>query len=429
MFLSNLQLIMTSVVILCFAPVLLFIQAKPCDYSRNCVSCDDKGYCTSDCDPGYFGKRCISKCSSGCRNRSCELLTDGGTEVCTHGCISGFQGTRCNIPCDENWRQCTECKGGCVGKYCQLGSSCVSGCVDSYYGLDCKNCSGQCKLCNRSTGICDQCHSPYTGPNCEMSCENCKGTCKTGCKEGCNRGFYGHWCEKVCSENCRAGPDACDRNASKKCSPECDHMTGFCIHGCNGGWFGANCSTQCNPMCVNMSCTDSGTCVAGCAPGYAGSDCSCLENCIEHICFSEDGTCAKGCANGYYGAFCNTTCEICIDGICDQESGTCTKGCNITDQRCKSTCSSDCPIDTCVKEITCEPTSQSLPLIIIGTSSACGLVGIMVAVCIGCYGRTKRQETDKKEEEYPAGQPEAHQYELMDIDPDKNETGPVIVFL
>ncbi|XP_048247077.1 multiple epidermal growth factor-like domains protein 6 [Haliotis rufescens] len=269
-----------------------------------------------------------------------------------------------------------------------------------------------------------------------MSCENCKGTCKAGCVEGCNRGFYGHWCEKVCSENCHAGPGACDRKASKNCSPECDKMTGFCIHGCNGGWYGANCSTQCNPMCVNMSCDDSGACVAVCAPGYAGSDCSCFENCIEHICFSENGTCAKGCASGYYGAFCNTTCEICIDGICNQESETCTKGCNITDKRCKSPCSGDCPIDTCVKEITCEPTSQSLPLIIIGTSSACCLVGIMVAVCIGCYERTKRfifkcfmQKRDDKEEEYPAGQPEAPQYELMDIDPDKNETGPVIVFL
>ncbi|XP_048247078.1 keratin-associated protein 5-1-like [Haliotis rufescens] len=176
-----------------------------------------------------------------------------------------------------------------------------------------------------------------------------------------------------------------------------------------------------------MSCTDSGACVAGCAAGYAGSDCSCFENCIEHICFSENGTCATGCGNGYNGAFC--TCEICIDGICDQEFGTCTKGCNITDQRCKSTCSAECPIDTCVKENTCEPTSQSLPLIIIGASSACCLVGIMVAVCIGCYERTKRQKTDDKEEEYPAGQPEAPHYELMDIDPDKNETGPVIVFL
>ncbi|XP_048247480.1 scavenger receptor class F member 1-like [Haliotis rufescens] len=203
-------------------------------------------------------------------------------------------------------------------------------------------------------------------------------------------------------------------------------MTGFCIHGCNGGWYGANCSTQCNPRCVNMSCTDSGACVAGCAPGYAGSDCSCFENCIDHICLFEDGTCAKGCANGYYGAFCNTTCEICIDGICDRESGTCTKGCNITDQRCKSTCSSDCPIDTCVKEITCggPPAVDSRNIIIILLTVLC-LGGVLFAscVCLRKYSSTCR--TNQADHYLEAYQPAPNMYwEVRDAEVDLENRPP-----
>ncbi|XP_048246399.1 multiple epidermal growth factor-like domains protein 10 [Haliotis rufescens] len=349
-------------------------------------------------------------CNSGCRHKACELLKGSGIAACIHGCNPGLQGTSCSIPC-EHQRQCTECKGGCDDGYCQIGSVCVSGCVDSYYGLDCKNCSERCKSCNRSTGMCSQCHSPYTAPNCEMPCENCKGTCKAGCEEGCNPGFYGHWCDKVCGENCRAGLDAtfvlecdrnvsntcildcdkktghcihgcnpgfyghwcekvcsenclpdpdgtsssaCDRNVSANCTPECDKTTGYCIHGCNVGWHGTNCSSRCTSKCANLPCAESGACVDGCAPGYAGTDCTCYENCIDHDCHSENGTCVKGCDNGYYGEFCNNSCEICIDGICDQEFGTCTQGCNITDHGCKSTCSSDCSIDICRNQSTCD---------------------------------------------------------------------------
>ncbi|XP_048246401.1 multiple epidermal growth factor-like domains protein 10 [Haliotis rufescens] len=475
--------IMTSLVILCFASVVRLIGATPCKDGQHCAVCDETGDCSSTCHPGYFNKRCTSTCNSGCRYKACELLKGSGIAACIHGCNPGLQGTSCSIPC-EHQRQCTKCKGGCYGDYCQIGSVCVSGCVDSYYGLDCKNCSEQCKSCNRSTGMCNQCHSPYTGPICEMRCENCKGTCKAGCEGGCNPGFHGHWCEKVCSENCRAGLDAtfvlecdrnvsntcildcdkktghcihgcnpgfyghwcekvcsenclpdpdgtsssaCDRNVSTNCTPECDKTTGYCIHGCNTGWHGTNCSSRCNSKCANLSCNDSGACVDGCAPGYAGTDCTCYENCFDLVCYSENGTCAKGCDKGYYGAFCNHSCEICIDGICDKEFGTCIKGCNITDHGCKSTCSSDCPIDICRNQSTCGQNAESLLLIIIGTSAAClvCLVGIIVAIYIGYYERTKREETDDEEVESPVEQQEARDYEFIDVDADKkNETGP-----
>lgn len=48
---------------------------------------------------------------------------------------------------------------------------------------------------------------------------------------------------------------------------------------------------------------------------------------------------------------------------------------------------------------------------------------------INKYDLCCREETDEEEVECPAEQLEAHDYELMDFDPDKNETGPVIVFL
>ncbi|XP_046565000.1 platelet endothelial aggregation receptor 1-like [Haliotis rubra] len=242
----------------------------------------------------------MSECSRGCENQLCELA-ETGIEYCTDGCVPGYMGTSCKIPCDKPKTQCTVCEGGCDGGYCWLSStSCVSGCVDSYYGLDCKDCSERCKSCNRSTGMCNDCRDPYRGLNCEMSCENCAGSCVSGCDEGCKPGFYGHWCDKVCSENCRPGPNKtavsvleCDQNTSINCIPECDNNTGDCIHGCNDGWYGENCSSRCSRKCTDMSCTVSGSCAAGCAPGYAGTDCSCFENCIHHVCHPNNGTCAK----------------------------------------------------------------------------------------------------------------------------------------
>ncbi|XP_046556765.1 protein draper-like [Haliotis rubra] len=365
-----------------------------------------------------------------------------GVENCTEGCVPGFRGTSCTIPCHKPGTQCTVCEGGCDGGYCRLSStSCVSGCVDSYYGLECKDCSERCKSCNRSTGMCDVCHDPYQGLNCEMSCENCAGACVSGCDEGCKPGFYGHWCDKVCSENCRPGPNKtavsvleCDQNTSINCIPKCDNNTGDCIHGCNDGWYGENCSSRCNRKCANMSCTDSGSCAAGCAPGYAGTDCSCFENCILDVCHPNNGSCVKGCINGYYGTFCNISCDVCLDGVCNRTHGTCTRGCNSTGQTCASNCTKDCPLEVCLQVRTCSETqseSHTLIAITIGALAACllCLIGIMVAIRITVYERFIRDEADDGDVECPAEQQDAHGYELVDVEPDRNESGPVIVFL
>ncbi|XP_048246400.1 multiple epidermal growth factor-like domains protein 6 [Haliotis rufescens] len=155
----------------------------------------------------------------------------------------------------------------------------------------------------RSTGICAQCHSPYTGPNCEMPCENCKGTCKAGCEGGCKPGFYGHWCDKVCGENCRAGLDAtfeleCDRNVSNTCILDCDKKTGHCIHGCNPGFYGHWCEKVCSENCLP---DPNGTTSSACDRN--GSN-----NCIRE-CDNNTGDCIHGCNVRWHGTNCSSRCN------------------------------------------------------------------------------------------------------------------------
>ncbi|XP_071086115.1 cell death abnormality protein 1-like [Haliotis cracherodii] len=417
----------TSLAILGLVFVVLTIRATPCRNGQHCRECDDDGDCSTLCERGYFGKKCRSECSSRCTHKSCHL-TAIGIETCTEGCVPGFMGTSCKIPCGNPGKQCTECEGGCDGGYCMTPTSCVSGCVDSYYGLDCKSCSERCKSCNRSTGMCDRCRDPYRGVNCEMSCENCAGSCESGCEEGCQPGFYSHWCDEVCSENCRSGPDRdsysvleCDRNTPNNCIRECDNNTGDCIHGCNVGWYGTNCSSRCSSNCAQMSCTVSGACVDGCAPGYAGTDCSCYENCIQDICHPNFGHCVKGCINGYYGAFCNNTCEICLDGICDWELGTCIRGCNFTDRLCTSTCTHDCPLDVCLTDMSCQAGKQpqmDIKYIVIGLSALLVLTGIL---CVFCLGKRWSKRRDAEANNYIVEyQPPSNRYwEIRESDVDQ----------
>ncbi|XP_046546538.1 multiple epidermal growth factor-like domains protein 10 [Haliotis rubra] len=149
-----------------------------CKDNQHCSDCDGAGICL-ECTVGYFGRRCDAFCSENCLNKKCTESGNGNVN-CTDGCVPGHQGAGCNIPCDSQGGNCTACPGGCDGGYCQLGSSCVSGCVHSYYGTGCKSCSSRCKICNRSTGRCTECQSPFDGQNC--GCENCHGSgdCEKG---------------------------------------------------------------------------------------------------------------------------------------------------------------------------------------------------------------------------------------------------------
>ncbi|XP_067653723.1 uncharacterized protein [Haliotis asinina] len=184
---------------LCITFVAASTFATLCQDSQHCSDCNSTtGYCITDCDRGYYDQKCLSVCSENCRNDTCEL-SSYGSDKCTEGCDLGYQGTSCNIPCDSPGGNCTVCPGGCDGGYCQLGSSCVSGCVDFSYGTDCNTCSSRCKSCNWMTGQCTECQQSYGGPHCEIWCKHCIGeSCQFGCFQRCVDGFYGKYCNKTC---------------------------------------------------------------------------------------------------------------------------------------------------------------------------------------------------------------------------------------
>ncbi|XP_067653912.1 uncharacterized protein [Haliotis asinina] len=115
-----------------------FVSAVPCHDTHHCSDCDRETWdCLTDCDTGYYDRKCKSNCSNNCRNNKC-VLSEHASGNCTEGCVPGYSGIGCNIPCDSPGGGCTPCPGGCDGGYCQLGSTCVSGCIDSYYGTGCE---------------------------------------------------------------------------------------------------------------------------------------------------------------------------------------------------------------------------------------------------------------------------------------------------
>ncbi|XP_071115904.1 multiple epidermal growth factor-like domains protein 10 [Haliotis cracherodii] len=344
---------MTVWLILSLASLIISAQGDQCKDNQHCSDCDrSTGRCLTDCNTGYFDDMCSSLCSKNCKKRSCQL-SGSGIGVCTEGCVPGYQGASCIIPCDSPGGNCTACPGGCDGGYCQLGSSCVSGCVDSYYGTDCKTCSSRCKSCNMMTGLCKECRPEYFGPNCVHSCDHCLRSCAHGCTEGCLPGLYGTFCDKKCSEKC--GPNTAsstDNNllSSKADLRVCLRASGDCIHGCQEGWFGPQCSSPCSLNCVNRRCKSTGDCVDGCVPGHFGRDCKpCPVNCLHNMCHTDSGKCTDGCTRGFYGGLCQHTCEVCLDGVCDQKTGSCTKGCHLTGRKCDSTCTFNCSVAECLR--------------------------------------------------------------------------------
>ncbi|XP_067659861.1 scavenger receptor class F member 1-like [Haliotis asinina] len=270
-----------------------------CRGNQQCSDCDDKTTrCLTQCYAGYFGDQCRSVCSSHCRNSTCQLIPRRGIGRCTEGCEPGYQGSNCIRPCDTHTVPCTPCPGGCDGEYCHNGRKCHDGCKHSFYGLECKNCSDKCRVCNRKTGKCEECHPSYFGDECEHSCENCVGSCKDGCTNGCVAGFYGPFCTQICSKRCRPPntshtAEDCrgDAVVMGNCTPECHNQSGDCTHGCVDGWYGSQCSSPCNPDCRQRRCSNSGDCIEGCVGGRWGSDydgCQLTVNCTSNATVPEE---------------------------------------------------------------------------------------------------------------------------------------------
>ncbi|XP_071115906.1 multiple epidermal growth factor-like domains protein 6 [Haliotis cracherodii] len=358
---------MTVWLILCLASLIISAQGDKCKYNQHCSDCDrSTGHCLRDCDPGYFDQTCSSVCSRNCRNHSCQL-SSSGSGACTEGCVPGYQGPGCNVGCDSPGGTCVACPGGCDGGYCQLASPCVSGCVDSYFGTDCKTCSSRCKSCNRMTGLCKECHPEYFGPNCAYSCDHCLGSCEHGCALGCLPGLYGTFCEKKCSEKCGLNTASSTDNlllSSKADLRVCQRTSGNCLYGCREGWFGQQCSSRCSP------------------------------NCGHNTCQSDSGKCTDGCTRGFYGGHCQHTCEVCRGGVCDQKTGTCTMGCHLTGQTCDFTCTFNCSVAECLRVEHCnqEDTSRrhsGIQLATLLTSLMFLVVGSVVSVTICCRRRVR----------------------------------------
>ncbi|XP_048249083.1 uncharacterized protein LOC124128875 [Haliotis rufescens] len=125
---------MTVLTNLCSIYLAMSIFATKCNDNQHCSDCNSTtGHCITGCESGYYDKKCMSVCGNNCRNKKC-IMSNTGNDYCTEGCVLGYQGPGCGKPCYNPGGTCTACPGGCDGGYCQLGSSCVSGCVDSYYG-------------------------------------------------------------------------------------------------------------------------------------------------------------------------------------------------------------------------------------------------------------------------------------------------------
>ncbi|XP_067668552.1 multiple epidermal growth factor-like domains protein 10 [Haliotis asinina] len=377
------------------------LRAATCRVQQHCSDCHHViGHCLTRCEDGYFDLMCSSRCSKGCKKSLCTL-NERGLQVCTEGCIPGYQGRKCTDECDNPRVGCTKCPHVCEGGYCQTDSTCISGCVGSYYGSDCKNCSSRCKSCNRITGHCEKCYPPHAGPTCEHTCDHCleSSECDNGCQHGCVPGFYGKFCDEECSVHCQPNAITSASNCSapqerNTCIGECNRLTGACTHGCVNGRYGFNCSLQCNPRCLYGKCDATGACVEGCSLGYYGADCvPCPANCVSQHCNAKDGSCISGCTNVSYGEFCNHSCPRCLDGMCHQWTGACTKGCEASfgGVRCEHDCANDCSSADCLTKNVCKTGSTNVFLGGILASALTFAACIMLAALFYCRRRMRKK--------------------------------------
>ncbi|XP_078327600.1 uncharacterized protein LOC144623185 isoform X2 [Crassostrea virginica] len=134
--------------------------------------------------PDVYGSHCNKSCPSNCRNHTCHIQNG----VCSE-CEPGWTGTTCNTKCSNGWygqeckQQCPEhcrnnalcnhvtgqCDEGCDAGW--TGTLCDKVCDDGNYGYDCiNNCSGNClygSSCNKQTGVCSRgCNPGYTDALC-----------------------------------------------------------------------------------------------------------------------------------------------------------------------------------------------------------------------------------------------------------------------
>ncbi|XP_071117216.1 receptor-type tyrosine-protein phosphatase mu-like isoform X1 [Haliotis cracherodii] len=178
-------------------------------------------------------------------------------------------------------------------------------CLDYIYGLACNfacSCRDRAEVCNKVDGSClSGCVDGFTGVD---------------CKQECPVGRYGRYCSNNCSSNCVDG-DCLHVDGTCKCVP--GWMGDRCTIGCELGTYGHECSNRCS-TCRDIMChPGNGTCIMGCQRGRTGTQCTkecdtgtfgwgcnetCAVNCAEQRCHGDTGDCAS-CIDGWEGTMCD----------------------------------------------------------------------------------------------------------------------------
>nr|XP_022312354.1 multiple epidermal growth factor-like domains protein 11 [Crassostrea virginica] len=235
-----------------------------------------------DCaTPGFYGKRCSSRCPTNCLNGHCNRRGE-----CL-GCIRGHQGVHCDKEC----------------KNYTYGSGCTRTCGECKHGEQCDHVTGSCP---------NGCDRGIHGVKCDKVCPVWEGR-------------YGYNCQENCSMNCLHG--VCDRR-SGQCFMGCE--VGWkgttCLTKCDGGTYGADCRYHCGHCLDKQQCDAiDGSCLNGCGSGYFGAKCT------------------EICGNKTFGPACSLTCGNCIyqsNEQCDHVTGHCPRGCVVgySGKRCNDLC-------------------------------------------------------------------------------------------
>ncbi|KAH0576095.1 Cysteine-rich membrane protein 2 [Spironucleus salmonicida] len=356
-----------------------------CTAAKNCQTCDstDMGKCKTcinnfdpdgstpcqNCLPGFFKSADSGNDTCTVCPVNCTTCTSGS--VCT-ACKDGFsiENKNCVVctdanckTCPSNKDTCTVCKDGfsvqnnkCV-KQCSSSTECRS---NQICDTICKDCTGNCAICQDTVDTCLTCEFGFTLENdkcsaCPNNCANCEGD-KNNCKI-CKEGFFAKdntctKCDGNNTEQCRCGEAVncatCDSSNKGKCGncitgyKKADNetcsacaddylMVGIACVKCNNNCATCSktikkCDTCANShtMSINQTCekdckstlTDGKACTAdsivecGASNQITACKCSNAANCFK--CHNKDKGKCESCMKGYKLE--NQQCTTCLEG-------------------------------------------------------------------------------------------------------------------
>ena len=254
----------------------------------HCQECIQDGFKCTKCDDGWYGETCQKRCQESCGgNKTCDIER-GLCHVCSVGYFGEFCKQTCNENCDAGNMcdkvsgYCHSCKPGKRGSFCAescsqncrnlscfMNESCINGCEDGWFGLEC---TAKCSFTIPSCDICEVIDDKQVCHNCSDSwflndsrCVKCPQNCSScisvskchGCKQNL---FYGETCNLPCNAAC----------SNKTCD-----ITGQCIGKCEDKKYGPNCNQDCPVGC--RRCHNATWC-SSCENGFQMKCESCQDN-------------------------------------------------------------------------------------------------------------------------------------------------------